>query len=200
MNNQIIAHGAEAIIIKERNNLIKRRIKKGYRVLQLDEKLRKQRTKKEAKLMEKASRIINVPKIIKIDDYDIELQEIKGKKLSEYLEKLDNKMEICKEIGVNIRKLHDENIIHGDLTTSNMILGNEIVYFIDFGLGFESVRSEDKAVDLHVLKEALEARHFSIAEKCWKEVLSGYNKSKNAKEVLKQLEKVEQRGRYKGQY
>ncbi len=200
MNNQIFAHGAEAIIIKEKKNLIKRRIKKGYRIAQIDEKLRKQRTKKEACLIEKASLVISVPKITKYSKYEIELELIKGEKLSDSLDSLLNNLEVCNKIGQNIAKLHDINIIHGDLTTSNMLLKQDKIFFIDFGLGFTSNRVENKAVDLHVLKEALEAKHFLISKNCWNAVLEGYKISKNSSYVLKRLEKVEQRGRYKAQY
>ena len=76
----------------------------------------------------------------------------------------------------------------------------QLVYFIDFGLGFHSDRIEDKAVDLHLIKQALEARHSKIYEKAFKAVLQGYKISKNYKEAIKRLEKVEKRGRYKAQY
>jgi Kae1-associated kinase Bud32 len=92
--------------------------------------------------------------------------------------------------------MHDKDIIHGDLTTSNMIL-KEKVYFIDFGLGFNSTRIEDKAVDLHLLRQAFESKHYKHFEEFFKEVLEGYKLSKNWKEVLNRLEKVEMRGRYK---
>jgi Kae1-associated kinase Bud32 len=74
------------------------------------------------------------------------------------------------------------------------------VFFIDFGLGFISVRAEDKAVDLHVLKEALEARHFKHTDKFWSAILKGYKSSKSSAEIIKRLESVEKRGRYKAQY
>ena len=201
-NIKLIAQGAEALIVRSRNRVIKRRIKKGYRLAEIDEKLRKQRTRKELRLLEKASQLIPVPRIIKYSDYDIELEEIKGRKLSEYFETLSDSKSVCTQIGQSIAKLHDAGLIHGDLTTSNMIFveKDKKVYFIDFGLGFESFRVEDKAVDLHVLKEALDARHFNFAEKFWKAILEGYKKSKNAREVLKRLEKVEKRGRYKERY
>ena len=74
-------------------------------------------------------------------------------------------------------------------------------YFIDFGLGFANGRVEDKAVDIYLIKEALEAKHFLHFEKFFKVVLEGYKKtSKHAAEVLKRLEKVEKRGRYKQNY
>ena len=86
------------------------------------------------------------------------------------------------------------------MTTSNMILKNEEIYFIDFGLGFISRKIEDKAVDLHLLKEALEARHFEHWKILFDDVLKGYKNSKDSDKVLKQLEKVERRGRYKEKY
>lgn len=192
--------GAEAIINIKKNEVIKDRIKKNYRIPTLDEKLRKQRTKKEAKLLVKSFNIISVPKLIKQEDYRLKLEYIKGKKLSESLDKLNNPEAVCKKIGQNISKLHDNNIIHGDLTTSNMILKEREVYFIDFGLGFESSKIEDKAVDLHLIKEALEARHYKHFDKFFNAVMKGYKISKNSKEVLKRLELVEKRGRYKSQY
>jgi len=196
---QIIGRGAEAVLIKENGLLVKDRIKKGYRLPVLDEKLRKQRTKKEAKLLEKARELIPVPKVIETDEKNkIEMEFIEGKKLSEHIDNLENAEEICMQIGNNTAKLHDSNIIHGDLTTSNMILKNNKVYFIDFGLGFNSERIEDKAVDLHLLRQALEAKHFKSWEKLFNFVLKGY-KSKDREKILIQLKKVESRGRYKNQ-
>ena len=200
MIQSIIAQGAEAIIIKEKNTIIKDRKRKSYRLSVLDEKIRKQRTKKEIKLLQKAFNLILVPKIIKSDNYNIKLEFIKGKRLSEYLDNLPNYEEVYIQIGQNIAKLHDAGIIHGDLTTSNMIYSKKKVYFIDFGLGFESSHAEDKATDLHVLKEALESRHFKNADKLWKAILCGYKISKYYAETIKKLEAVEKRGRYKQSY
>lgn len=199
MTEKIIQQGAEAIIILDKD-IKKRRIKKSYRIPILDEKIRKSRTKSESKIIQKATSIIPVPKIIKSDpkEKEIEMEFLNGKKLSEYLDDLQNAEEICIKIGENIAKLHDAGIIHGDLTTSNMILmPQEKLYFIDFGLGYFSEKAEDKAVDLHLIKQALEAKHFIHYEKFFKAVLKGYKISKNSKQVLKRLEAVEKRGRYK---
>ena len=111
-------------------------------------------------------------------------------------------LNVCKKIGKSISKIHDIDIIHGDLTTSNMILKKKNkkenkVYFIDFGLSFHSHRIEDKAVDLHLLRQAFESKHFKRWDKYFKAVISSYKKSNHARDVLKQLEKVEMRGRYK---
>ena len=73
MKEKIIQRGAEAILIQRGNELIKRRVKKGYRLAELDEKLRKSRTKKEAKLLEKSSKLIPVPKIKKISERETEI-------------------------------------------------------------------------------------------------------------------------------
>lgn len=196
----LIAQGAEALIIKKNNTIIKDRIEKSYRLPILDQKLRRQRTRKEVKLLTKATNIIPVPKVIKNTDYRIEIDLIKGKKLSEHLDRLKNSARVCEQIGQNMAKLHDANLIHGDLTTSNMILSKNKVYFIDFGLGFESNKVEDKAVDLHLIKEALEARHFKHFESFFASVIKGYKISQNSSAVLKRLEAVEKRGRYKEQY
>lgn len=200
-SNKIIGRGAEAIITRKGNNLIKDRIKKSYRIKIIDEKLRRQRTKKETKILEKASLIIPVPKLIYSDNIDkIEMEFIKGKKLSDHLDSLKNSDRICKQIGENIAKLHNQHIIHGDLTTSNMLFYKNKVYFIDFGLSFESQKIEDKATDLHLIKQALEAKHFKHYESFFNSILKGYKISKNYKEIIKRLEAVEKRGRYKQSY
>ncbi len=127
---------------------------------------------------------------------------IDGKKLSEYLDKfqLKKQKEICKKIGESVAKLHDADIIHGDLTTSNMILKNDKIYFIDFGLGFVSHKFEDKAIDLHLLRQALEAKHFKNWKKLFDEIVKSYKKYKDSKIVLERLRAVEKRGRYKRKY
>ena len=211
MNPKTIAHGAEAKIILSNDFIIKDRIKKSYRIPELDEKIRKRRTKSETKLLQKASEIINSPKpFFKPEiSYQIKMPFIKGQKLSEHLDKfpLAKQKQICRQIGKSISKLHDADIIHGDLTTSNMIYvpnkkeGDDgrtnKIFIIDFGLGFISHKYEDKAVDLHLLKQALEAKHFKNWEVLLKEVFKEYKKSRDSKIILERLKAVEKRGRYK---
>jgi len=204
MTSKILFRGAEAIIILSGDFVIKNRVKKSYRINELDEAIRKRRTKSEAKLLEKASKVISIPKIKKTDQKtkEITMDFIDGKKLSDHLDSFPFKKqkEICRKIGENTAKLHDAEIIHGDLTTSNMILIEDRkpkIYFIDFGLGFISHKFEDKAVDLHLLRQALEAKHFRNWEALFAEILRGYSKSKDSKIVLERLKAVERRGRYK---
>jgi len=201
---KIIQQGAEAIIILKNDKIIKKRLRKSYRIKELDDKIRKLRTRSESKLLIKASKIIPVPELRFTDEItkSLTMDFVDGKKLSDNLNDFDLKKQktVCREIGSSIAKLHDSNIIHGDLTTSNMILKKDRVYFIDFGLGFQSHKLEDKAVDLHLLKQALEAKHFKTWEVLFKEILKSYSSSKDSKKVLERLAAVERRGRYKGKY
>ncbi len=199
-NSKLVQQGAEAKIILSGNLIIKDRIKKSYRIKEIDDKIRKQRTKAEKKLLEKASKIINAPDPLPLKEFNkIEMPYIEGKKLSETFDSfpLTKQKEICKIIGEEIAKLHSNDIIHGDLTTSNMILKENLIYFIDFGLGYISKKIEDKAVDLHLLKQALEARHFKNWEILFDEVLKGYKSYKESNKILERLKAVEKRGRYK---
>lgn len=213
MKSKLLCQGAEAKIILSDNFITKDRIKKSYRIPELDEKIRKRRTKSEAKLLEKASKIINCPKPLETLKYEIKMPFIDGKKLSEHLDNfpLKQQKQICNKIGESIAKLHEQNIIHSDLTTSNMIYvpnkkdfvstkeddkRKDKVYFIDFGLGFISHKYEDKAVDLHLLKQALEAKHFKNWETLFNEVIKQYKKYSDSKIILERLKAVEKRGRY----
>src|SRR3989338_1858668 len=203
LNKRIIGSGAEAIIYLDKN-VIKDRVKKSYRIKEIDEKLRKSRTKREAKIFDKLAAIcFPAPRLVKSDDKEIlEMDFIDGDKVRDILEKSDYAA-LCGEIGRKIAVLHNNTIIHGDLTTSNMILEEDSkqIYFIDFGLSFFSHKIEDMAVDLHLLKQALESKHYKVWEKCFKAALLGYNKKgKYYKEVIERLEKVEKRGRYKKKY
>lgn len=195
-----IFQGAEATITKQKNTILKDRTRKSYRIEQLDEKLRAQRTRKEVKLLEKSIELIKVPRISSFSNYSIALEEIKGRRLAECLDNAKDKAKIAKEIGKSLSKLHDIGIIHGDLTTSNLIKAKDGIYFIDFGLGYESFSVEDKAVDLHVFHEALQAKHPKIAKEFFMKVIQAYSVSKNSSPVLKRLELVQTRGRYKQQY
>ena len=204
---KIIAQGAEAILIHKDGKLIKRRAKKGYRNPELDKKIRQGRTRREAKILEKAGKIIPIPKVLSVNEKnaEIDMEYIEGKKLSDHLDEFSSEkaLEICRLIGENVAKLHDADMIHGDLTTSNMIYSvkEKKLYFIDFGLGIHSKRAEDKAVDLHLLKQAFESKHFVKWKEYFDVAIRSYEKeSKNSDRTLLQLKKVEARGRYKGKH
>ncbi|MFC1728126.1 KEOPS complex kinase/ATPase Bud32 [Nanoarchaeota archaeon] len=194
-----ISQGAEAKIFQDGEKIVKDRFSKGYRHPILDEKLRKFRTRREAKVMDKVDSLgFPGPKLLEFCDKDmkIEMDFLEGPKIRDVFE--DNHQEFSEKIGKQIALLHDKGIIHGDLTTSNMILANNQINFIDFGLSFFSEKDEDKAVDLHLLKQALESKHFTVFENAFDNVIKGYSEFyPESKEVLERLEKVEKRGRYK---
>jgi len=202
---KIIAQGAEALLIRKDNQIIKKRISKGYRHPLLDNQLRVRRTRSEGKILTKINSLINTPRILKIDEENkqIVMEFIHGEILSSSLDNFEmpKALSICRLIGENIAIIHNAGIIHGDLTTSNMILLKDKVYFIDFGLAFHSLRIEDKAVDLHLLRQAFESKHFERWQDYFNEAIESYKtKSLDSIKVLQQLKKVEARGRYKGKH
>ncbi|MBI2138245.1 Kae1-associated serine/threonine protein kinase [Candidatus Woesearchaeota archaeon] len=202
MAQHTIHQGAEAKIFLLKGSILKDRFPKSYRIKEIDERLRKSRTRREAKVLEKLSAIgFPAPRLISSDDTSqILMEEINGPKVRDILEMSKYPL-LCIEIGEKIAALHNIGIIHGDLTTSNMIFCSKEnkIYFIDFGLSFFSEKAEDKAVDLHLLKEALESRHYRIWEECYWAALEGYReKAKDAERVIERIKVVEKRGRYKG--
>ena len=199
---KVIYSGAEAHLYLENDKLVKERISKGYRHEFIDNMKRKYPTRKEYKILLKAKKVgMNVPEVFQVDENEMKvvMEYLKGDNLKNTLDDYHKKKreEVCKLIGEQVALMHDNNIIHGDLTTSNMILKDDKVFFIDFGLGSISLKLEDKAVDIHLLKQAFESKHYEHFEDSFKFVLKGYKKSENYKETLERLEMVEKRGRYK---
>ncbi len=199
-----ISSGAEAIIYLENNKVIKHRVSKSYRHSELDKKIIKRRTKSETKILKKASEFVNVPYPEDQEDINkIVMPFIEGLKLSEHLDSFEQTKQekIMFETGKAIGKLHKENIIHGDLTTSNMIYvsNNKKIFLIDFGLGYFNGKYEDKGVDIHLLKQALEAKHFKNWKTLFQEFEIGYRliEPKEAEKVFDRMKAIEKRGRYK---
>ena len=203
----ILYQGAEAKICRSKymnfDTVEKRRISKSYRIKNIDNRLISYRTKEEAKLIiEARNQGVSVPIIYDVDLKNgiITMEYLKGKRIKDILNNFDEdeRARICRMIGENIAKLHNNNIIHGDITTSNMILMNDKIHFIDFGLGEINSEIEAKGVDLHVLMEAIESTH-SRYSNCFNYVLEGYkNKLKDdAKSVIKKIEDIVKRGRYR---
>lgn len=194
----ILAQGAEAILRKQEDTVIKERIAKDYRVPALDAKLRRARTRREAKILKKLQQLgFPAPRLQTMDDEQmrIVMDFITGPQVKEILHQ--DPVTLGREIGRKVGILHANDIIHADLTTSNMIHNGE-VHFIDFGLSFVSAKAEDKAVDLHLLDRALESRHHDIYGQCIAAVLEGYKEGNPGwQPVLARLETVQSRGRNK---
>jgi len=177
---------------------VKERLSKSYRLSEIDVKLRKFRTRREAKVISKLAEAgVPAPILSEMNDekMTINMSFVDGPKLRDVLH--EKPEEYSREIGKKIGMMHKQDIIHSDLTTSNMILKDEI-HMIDFGLSFFSEKIEDKAVDLHLLDRALESKHHEIHDKCFEEAIKGYKETyPEAEEVLNRLEKVQLRGRHK---
>ncbi len=195
---KLIAQGAEAKLLADDGKLVKERVEKGYRVKELDHKIRKGRTKREAKMLSDARRVgVLTPKVLERTDYKIVMENLKGKRVKDVLDgmKKNKREELCRKIGEYVALLHSHDLIHGDLTTSNMILTDDL-YFIDFGLGSHSSSVEDKAIDLYLLYHALVSTHFKVLDEAWKSVLKGYKSYEQHEDILKRIENIKKRWRY----
>jgi TP53 regulating kinase and related kinases len=189
---KLIAQGAEGkIYLTDDNKIVKERVKKNYRIEPLDTLLRKTRTRKEAKIISDMKRLgIKAPIIFDTKDFTIEMEFIEGKKLKEILTN-ENSQRICREIGRCVSIMHKGDMIHGDLTTSNILIKNDEVYFIDFGLSVETKSLEQKAADLLTLYQNFQSVHPNVM--AWIYFLEGYKKND---EVLNTFQKMLKRRRY----
>lgn len=194
----IIGHGAEAVLHKQDSAVVKERVAKGYRLPALDAKLRKQRTRREASILARLQELnFPAPRVSAKDEKNmtLTLNFIDGSTVKDVLH--TNPVALSKEIGRKVGILHANDIVHADLTTSNMLFTDE-VSFIDFGLSFVSKKAEDKAVDLHLLDRALESKHHDIYSVCIAAVKDGYAEGNPASaDVFARLETVQKRGRNK---
>lgn len=205
----LIKKGAEASIFLEdwqgQKVIMKHRLPKKYRLPQIDERIRSYRTIHESQLLHCAKEAgVSTPMIYSVDlaDSNIIMEFIEGIQVKQVLNGYSPKerQHLSNYIGELIGSLHLHNIIHGDLTTSNMIINqNGNVVIVDFGLGEISVELELKGVDLHLMKRAFQSTHFRYAEECFKAVLEGYSKMvgvEMAKKVIGRVSEIERRGRY----
>lgn len=202
---KLIGHGAEAKLFVDyylgEKCVVKQRERKKYREKSLDERIIKERMRSECSMLSRAKAAgVRAPIIKKIDpaNYTIITEFVAGRTLKEELCRASNAETtgLCSEVGVNVARLHANDLIHGDLTTSNIILRNDRLVFLDFGMGMVSGKIEDKAVDLLVLKKTFLATHFGIAEK-WMDIEAAYVKEyAQGAGVLRQMGEVEARARY----
>ncbi|ODS36748.1 MAG: Kae1-associated kinase Bud32 [Candidatus Altiarchaeales archaeon WOR_SM1_86-2] len=198
---RLIAKGAEANIYLEGGRLIKHRIKKEYRVKELDLKLRRQRTKRESKLLDRSLRAgVLTPGVYDTDlnENKIVMEFIDGVMIRDVFANTGEKetIRLSRDIGANIAILHNSDIVHNDLTTSNMLKKDDGIYFIDFGLGMMSKRTEDKAMDLVVFKKALKPLHAKKFDLIWNAICEGYRNYGGREDVMKRAGGIEKRGRY----
>jgi len=242
---QLITQGAEALIYRttfltaDQPCALKFRPKKSYRHPTLDARLTKARILAEARVLVRCRKEgVLVPGVLGLDWDEgwLATEWIEGwtvrSCLDEWLRRIESEGGISEEVtgepekeleglmekvGRAVGKLHEIGVVHGDLTTSNLMLrpqrkteapeerrggdkGESLqgdVVLIDFGLAVQTVQDEDRAVDLYVLERAFGSTH-PQAEGLFKEVLKVYGQSyKGANIVLKRLEDVRLRGRKK---
>jgi TP53 regulating kinase-like protein len=177
------------------------RIPKAYRSESLDRKLRARRTKQETELLHQAKLVrVDVPEIFFADPQSSEIimEFVQGTLLKDIQERKIAK-EIYTKLGVYAARLHSQGMIHGDLTTKNVIQSGTRTVLIDFGLAFISDRLEDKAEDLHLLKQAIRSSGSSLSTRYFDYVLAGYEREAGQKETMRlkrQILEIERRGRY----
>ena len=205
----LIKKGAEAELFLEKwrglKIIRKARKIKAYRVPRLDLKIRRSRTRREAQIMHKA-KFAGVPTpiifMVDMEATTIIMKYIEGTRVKEILNTLsiEERIKLCRQIGQFIGRLHKNKIIHGDLTTSNMILNEKgKIFFIDFGLAEYSNELEKRGIDLLIMKRAFYSTHYSYAGKCFKAVTEGYAKEMGEEvysEVIERVNKIARRGRY----
>ena len=188
--------------------IIKMRVQKSYRHPKLDLKLRTSRTIREAEILHEAKGTsVSTPTIYFVNEKEAKLviEYIEGVLLKELIEKLNNSdlSRIFEDIGMKIGLLHKSGLIHGDLTTSNMILTkDQKIFLIDFGLSFHSQDNEDRGVDIHLMKRALDSTHYDSANVCMKSIIKGYTKIMKkdlTRKILDRVKDIEDRGRYSGE-
>ncbi len=209
---KLIYKGAEASLFYGhwfgREVIFKHRIPKEYRVEELDKKIRIKRTLSEGKALIKLKNYgVNVPQVYEIDAQNSTLimKFIEGEKLKNILETLseNQKDKYFKKIGKDIAILHKNGHIHGDITTSNLIITHEEdIFLIDFGLHEYSDTIEDKSVDLHLFKRVLISSHGKYFKFCFNAFLEGYRSEyeevnkQECNQIIKNINAIESRGRY----
>ncbi len=200
-----MAKGAEADIVEAYwagfHVIIKRRTPREYLNPALDARVRYRRTVREAEVLHEAKLCgVPTPLVYFVDPVNAEIimEMVEGVRLKELLE-VGGRADLLRVVGEYLGRLHSRGIVHGDPTTSNFILSNNILYMIDFGLSFRSRAPKDMASDLHVVKEALESYHSDVADEALRSLLSGYSSAFGGSgEVLRWLRRLESSGRYRG--
>ncbi len=194
MDQQLVDQtvGAEAQVSIYTDVVVKERVPKGYRVKALDVRLRKERTKLEARIQSDARRGgVPTPIIYDVSEYTIVMERVKGDLVHHVIDKT-----IAERIGETMCKLHASGIAHGDPTTRNMILSDGRLYLIDFGLAYYDTNREARGVDVHVFFQTLEAM-YNDAQLFKEAFLKGYARHcSDATKVIDRVDEIALRGRY----
>lgn len=184
--------GAEAAVDICDNSVVKRRVVKKYRMAEIDTKLRKERTKLEAKIQSEARRTgVPTPIIQGVEGFEITMERIKGSAVRFSINET-----IAEQVGEMLCALHQAGIVHGDPTTRNMIFSLGKVFLIDFGLACYDTSVEARGVDVHVFFQALEASHENFISMKRAFILGYASRCPDAQQILDKVEEIKRRGRY----
>jgi len=175
-----------------------------YRLRVLDETIRRQRTVREAEMIHLAKRAdVPSPFIYNVDvpAATIVMEFVRGDRVKDLVPSLTTSQldRVFSEFGMAAAKLHGSGIMHGDLTTANVVRRDSVLVFIDFGLAVRTNRLEDHAVDLRLIKETLVGAHSDASARALEALYRGYGSvagQARTRAVLKQLQSIERRGRY----
>lgn len=190
--------GAEAVVDLDGETVLKRRDKKPYRHETLDERLRAERTRSEARLTSEARRAgVPTPVVSGIDPAaaSLRIEQVGSVDLSRRLH-----AETVRRVGAQLATLHRAGVVHGDLTPGNVRVAGSPetqpqIWLIDFGLAYHSADIEDQAMDLHVFEQAVGG----IAEDA-PALFVAFEEAyaqRGDQQVLSQLANIEDRGRYR---
>lgn len=187
-----IGRGAEAVITLEDSVVRKWRLPKSYRQKELDEHLRQERTLREARIISDARRHgVPTPIILDVLRFELRMEYVSGRKLKDVISRKHSE-----SVGEIVGRLHKAGIIHGDLTTSNMIVNDDRIYLIDFGLAFYENSIEAQGVDVHVYFQTLESTH-DDSEGLIEAFRMGYIRTyEGADAVIRRVKEIKARGRY----
>jgi len=204
---KLVRKGAEAHIYEAewlgKPVVVKHRVPKAYRHPELDRALRARRTVREAQAIHRAKGAgVPTPAIYLVDrkTATIIMERVGGERLKELLAREGRRaLGLMEELGRMVGCLHRAGLIHGDITTSNVIRtpGGRLV-LVDFGLSEFSADLERRGVDLHLLKRVLESTHHEVAREAWEAFLRGYRSAvgDEADDVVNKVREIELRGRY----
>lgn len=175
-----------------------------YRLEVLDRTIRSHRTLNEAHMIHDArSAGVRAPYLYFVDPPSalLVMEYIEGERMKTVLENAPEEtvVTLSRKLGEGVAAMHTGGIMHGDITTSNVIVRDGQLVFIDFGLSLHSSKLEDHAVDLRLIKETLTGAHSRIASVAFRELLEGY-KTRVGEDRLeatkRKLSEIERRGRY----
>ncbi|HEV2138634.1 MAG TPA: KEOPS complex kinase/ATPase Bud32 [Nitrososphaerales archaeon] len=207
-SGKLIYCGAEADILQGKwqglDVVYKVRKPLKYRLPILDETIRHHRTLREAEMIHQAKEAgVESPLLYHVDPASATLvmEFVKGDRLRDVIGRIPSK-ELAEDFfmfGRDVARLHRAGIMHGDLTTANVVRRGEGLVFIDFGLSLRSERLEDHAVDIRLIKETVVGAHSGVASAALEGLYKGYSAvvgEARFRQLQKQLQNIERRGRY----